>query len=372
MTRWAALVGLVAAVTCAAAGCARERGFKSCTPPDFASIDLDSAVTRYSRLSSLCLVDTDESGALVQHADALPYDLTTPLFSDYALKMRTVWMPAGGSAQYDATNVFALPVGSAITKTFAWAEDLRRPTENVHLIETRLLVHTRAGWIAFAYVWDDAGGEATIDIAGRITTFDFLTTDGETRTSRYLVPSSAQCGQCHEVDKVLTPIGPKARLLNRDQTYADGTVDNQLARWARLGKLSGAPATPADAPRLAAFDNPATGTVETRARAWLETNCMHCHQAGGQARTAGLFLAANETDPTRYGVCKLPIAAGPATGGRLYDIVPGKPDESIVVYRIESTNPSTMMPELGRSMVHAEGVALVRDWIAAMPATPCQ
>ena len=51
----------------------------------------------------------------------------------------------------------------------------------------------------------------------------------------------------------------------------------------------------------------------------------------------------------------------------MYDIVPGRPDESILAYRIASTHPGVMMPELGKRLVHDEGVALVREWIAAMP-----
>jgi hypothetical protein len=31
-----------------------------------------------------------------------------------------------------------------------------------------------------------------------------------------------------------------------------------------------------------------------------------------------------------------------------------------------STEPGVMMPELGRSLVHEEGLALVRDYIAKM------
>ena len=50
----------------------------------------------------------------------------------------------------------------------------------------------------------------------------------------------------------------------------------------------------------------------------------------------------------------------------LYDLLPGRPDESILVYRIASTEPQVMMPELGRRLVHTEGVALVRAWIAGM------
>jgi hypothetical protein len=45
--------------------------------------------------------------------------------------------------------------------------------------------------------------------------------------------------------------------------------------------------------------------------------------------------------------------------------VPGQPDDSILVYRMSSLDPGAMMPEVGRATVHAEGVALVRDWIKA-------
>jgi hypothetical protein len=54
-------------------------------------------------------------------------------------------------------------------------------------------------------------------------------------------------------------------------------------------------------------------------------------------------------------VGKAPVAAGKGSGGLLYDIVPGKPDESILQFRIESVHPGIMMPELGRSITHKEG-----------------
>ena len=43
-----------------------------------------------------------------------PYDLATPLFSDYALKLRTVWAPDGAAANYDARDAFDFPVGTLI------------------------------------------------------------------------------------------------------------------------------------------------------------------------------------------------------------------------------------------------------------------
>jgi hypothetical protein len=84
-----------------------------------------------------------------------------------------------------------------------------------------------------------------------------------------------------------------------------------------------------------------------------------------------MWLDATTRDLLRQGRCKLPIAAGQGTGNRPWDIVPGKPDDSILPYRMESDDPGVMMPELGRSVVHAEGVKLIRDWIAAMPAQDC-
>ena len=58
------------------------------------------------------------SGQVQALAGVTPYDLNTPLFSDYAVKYRTVWMPAGKSAAYDATNAFDFPVGTIFTKSF--------------------------------------------------------------------------------------------------------------------------------------------------------------------------------------------------------------------------------------------------------------
>jgi len=75
---------------------------------------------------------------------------------------------------------------------------------------------------------------------------------------------------------------------------------------------------------------------------------------------------AAQTDPMRLGLCKVPVSAGQGSGDLLFDVVQGKPEESILVHRMESTTPKIMMPELGRTMIHREGVALIRQWIAAM------
>ena len=63
---------------------------------------------------------------------------------------------------------------------------------------------------------------------------------------------------------------------------------------------------------------------------------------------------------------KRPVAAGRGSGDRAFDIVPGDPDASILMLRVESTEPGIMMPELGRHLPDPDAVALLRDWIASM------
>ena len=64
-------------------------------------------------------------------------------------------------------------------------------------------------------------------------------------------------------------------------------------------------------------------------------------------------------------------AAGPGTGGHDYDIVPGHPEESILVFRISSTDPEIKMPELPNKIVDKRGVELVSEWITGMTPEGC-
>jgi uncharacterized repeat protein (TIGR03806 family) len=300
-------------------------------------------------------------------AGMLPYDLNTPLFSDYSAKYRFVRLPPGTSAKYHDTEAFEFPIGTIIAKTFAFHHDLRDLSKGQRLIETRLLIRKPDGWIGLPYIWNDEQTEATLEGIGGTRDVRWIHTDGKERTLNYIIPSKNQCMSCHENQRVMQPIGPKARHLNRDFTYADST-ENQLARWTKAGILAGAPA-PTESPRFPVWNDPKTGTLEQRARAYLEINCAHCHNPKGPARTSALDLMAAQTEPRLWGLGKPPIAAGRASGGRLFDIVPGKPDQSIMVYRMESTDPGVMMPELPRRLVDDEGVALIREWITRMNET---
>jgi uncharacterized repeat protein (TIGR03806 family) len=331
-------------------------GASAAPPVDGARLLADTAAPRLADYGLFI----DRAGR-VPAAGVVRYTLNTPLFSDYAEKARYVWMPAGTRASYSARGVLEFPVGTAIVKNFAFPADFRAPGRDVRIIETRLLVRRADGWVPLSYVWNADQTEAVLKRAGVRVPIRFIDAGGAVVSLDYAVPNTNQCKQCHQQDGAVVPIGPTAANLNGG---LDGHGPSQLATWAASGRLAGLPAKP---PRLARWDD-AAAPLADRARAYLDVNCGHCHSRAGFASNSGLYLQADEPVPAHQGINKRPVAAGRGSGGREVSIAPGQPEASILLHRMESDEPGVMMPQFGRSMAHAEGVALVRAYIASLPA----
>ncbi len=331
-----------------------------------------------------------ENNQLVVDDAVTPYTLNSALFSDHASKLRTIWLPEGAdAADYDNDDVFSFPVGTVITKTFyyllpdgdpAASNGERRVTSSpdgssdidrmldlslVRLVETRVLAHRASGWVALPYVWDDEQTHATLSRTGDLQPMVFV--DGVEETPfPYVVPNVNQCAGCHATNHttgLIRPIGPKARHLNTDIDLGDG-ASSQLVQWSNLGLVTGLPEL-ADIPRSVVW-NDDTASVAERARAYLDINCAHCHNENGPADTSGLFLEPTTEVGPRLGVCKPPVAAGTGTGDRRVGISPGHPEDSIFVFRMTTTDPGAMMPELGRGLIHQDGVDIISEWIASL------
>lgn len=324
-------------------------------------------------------VFTTSGDRLALNDGVIPYELKTPLFSDYALKLRTVWMPDGTSATYDAKQEFEFPIGAIISKTFHyrkggdWAadnmqvavskQDATNPVpppldlNEYVLIETRLLVRYADGWVGFPYVWNAAQTDASLEIAGDVRQVQ-LVHRAETQTINYVVPDVNQCAGCHTPDHSagdLRPLGPKAWQLNRAYSWW-GDDASQVSHWSSRGLLAEAATVP-----------PAESTgLDQRAREYLDANCAHCHNPAGAADTSALHLNIDAPVDRKLGVCKTPVAVGRGSGDRTYDIYPGRPDDSIMIFRMQHNDPAIAMPELGRSAIHVEGVELISEWIASM------
>jgi hypothetical protein len=248
---------------------------------------------------------------LEPNAGVAVYDVATPLFSDYSTKYRTVWMPAGEQAGYRADGVFEFPVGTVLSKTFSFPQ--KDGTER--LIETRLLVRQRPGWIALVYVWNREQTEAVLETAPEPVPVRWVDEAGVERATTYEIPNVNQCTVCHERGE---PLGPTGRNV-------------RLEEWTSAGYLRGVPAVPV---KPVVWNDAATGSLDQRAGAYLEVNCFSCHREGRKSKP-------------------LDVANGRAE----------------MVRRMESLDLEKGMPNLGRTVVHAEGVALIRKWAKWAPAS---
>lgn len=289
-------------------------------------------------------------------ADVQPYTLNAALFSDKAEKRRFVYVPQGQPVSFaERDGLLQLPVGSALIKTFGYANMAGEFTP----VETRLLLHRASGWLALPYIWDADGQDARLKVTGgRLDIEAPVGPDGARQMFSYSVPNKNQCKGCHESGGAVTPIGPKLRNLDNG---ADND-SNQLIRWQQIGLL---PQTLPEHRVMPRFDG-GEAPIAARARAYLDINCAHCHNRAGPASNSGLYLTYQEANQTALGLYKRPVAAGRGSGGRAFAVHPGQPDASIMLYRMDSTDPGVAMPELGRSMIDDQGVALIRAWIASV------
>lgn len=296
----------------------------------------------------------------------IPYDLASPLFTDYASKSRFVYVPSGKTVAYNDSLVLNLPVGSCYIKNFYYPFDLRDVSKGRRIMETRLLVHRESGWENLDYIWKDDQSDAVLDVAGDVKQVSWIGKNGENHHIDYIIPNKNQCKGCHWYNNAIMPIGPKVANLNHEFAYSDGK-ENQLLKWKKAGVLTALPEL-TSVPKLCDY-NDHNASLDDRARAYLESNCAHCHNPHGPAYTSGLFLNYRNTNQESLGFCKTPVAAGRGTGGLLIDIVPGDPEHSILYFRMASLDAGIKMPELGRSLVHQEGLELIGEWIKSKSGT---
>lgn len=289
------------------------------------------------------------------------YDLSTPLFTDYAIKDRFIVLPHGTSMTYTANGPLEFPDSSIIIKNFAYTNEAHQKI----MIETRLLVKDPKSkkWTVMNYLWNKEQTDAIRHITGAKVPITLLDDEGNKHVTNYMVPNTNDCKRCHINNSVLTPIGPKARNLNFTQK---NQAINQLMKWASDGILTGLPEI-STVSQLPVWTDNKHYSLEKRARAYLDINCAHCHTKGGDAFNTGLFLDYEENNPNHLGIKKAPVSAGGGAGGLDFDIVPGNPSQSILLHRMNSVEPGTAMPELARTLIHQEGVALIKAWIEQLP-----
>ena len=329
----------------------------------------------------------------------VPFDVTSPLFTDYALKHRFVTLPDGGQIEYFNDSArWQSPPGTIYVKTFAYPPNDDDPNSDglEQLIETRLMVHVTAAddrfncsgedscWNVHVYVYNEDQTDAICEAGGTTKAVTFTDARGEQVTiDDYHVPNNGECRQCHRRPPRTRTLGPSTGMLNRGNDYQGKPVANQVDELYDLGWLAPEP-PPVDA--RTTYPNPSELTDECQtpacyheaARSFLNSNCSHCHAPDGEIQDQGLFLDWATMDPVSptlgefdsWGVCRTPTSAGNLTDQcktKPVDIWPGEPDKSLLLCRLESTTPGEMMPTIGRTVVDVPSVAIIRQWIIDLP-----
>lgn len=331
----------------------------------------DSGEAFYPNLSDYCFFRGKPAKQHKYTSEAVvPYGVRSKLYSDRSDKFRFMVLPEGETIEFDRREPWSFPDRTIIIKTFYYPHDARHPSEGRRLLETRLLFKTDGDWKPQVYKWNQQQTKATRHPIGEDMTVEWTDKQGTEVTTNYRVPNTTKCRSCHSKNQELELLGPRTRQLNRTFKYQSGR-QNQLEYLEKKGLFGRDIPEPTSLPKLPDPKNEKL-SIDKRAKAYLEGNCAHCHNPKGPASNSGLYLNFRQDNPKKRGVCKTPVAAGEATGGFQYDIKPGYPDESIMVYRVNSNEPGIQMPELPLRTVDQSGLDILKEWIRQMRPKGCQ
>jgi uncharacterized repeat protein (TIGR03806 family) len=283
-------------------------------------------------------------------ASVVPYDLSSPLFSDGSDKRRFIALPVGEVIAVAADGSLDFPVGTVLLKVFSYGVP----------VETRVMVRRDDGWEGHSYRWNEEATDAHLLDASEEVMVE-VELPGGRAVATHLFPDRQGCAICHGF-RPQTHLGPRIDQFARRVELSSGPVD-QLEAFAEVGLFGDAPL-----PDIPPMPNPLDETqpLDLRARAYLHSNCGHCHRPDGWvppdlSMDLRYDVALSETD-----ACDVPADYSLRPIDR---IEPGDPDGSLIYVRMR-TEGVDRMPPLGVSLIDDAGSGVVGEWIAAM--TGCE
>ncbi len=292
----------------------------------------------------------------------IPYEPQEQFWTDGAIKTRHIAIPGVQQATYTASAGWNFPNGTTIVKNYRLPLIDGSPASAVR-VETRLLVKNSGDWTGYSYRWNPEQTDAFLLTAAETREFTIQTSGGPINYT-WQFPSSSQCLQCHTVAANRT-VGLSTIQMNCDYLYpVSGVTDNQLRTLDHISffdaPLPGLPNTLPSMP-----DSKDTGyTLEQRAKSYLHANCSHCHMPGGP--TPSSMDLRYQTPVASMNVLGVPPSSGDFGIPDAALVKPGVPDESIIVYRMESLQQVARMPPLTSTRVDTVGAQLIRDWIGSL------
>lgn len=266
---------------------------------------------------------------------AFEYNLNTTLFTDYAHKQRIIALPEGTSMAYDGDGLPVFPDNTVIAKTFYYNLDERDLSLGRTIIETRILIKLNGEWETGDYKWNDNQTEAFLDGAGSTLPIAWIDAAGNSNSTTYKIPSNTDCFTCHANNDNIIPIGPKLRSMNFE---INGV--NQLEQFINNQQLTGINHS-ASVRVLPNWKDTAL-PIETRARAYMDINCAHCHIPGGTCADDSTLNLAFETGLEDSNILE---------------------QTTLIDYRVSFYLEGLSMPLIGTTMRHTEGLDLIQEYM---------
>jgi uncharacterized repeat protein (TIGR03806 family) len=284
----------------------------------------------------------------------IDYETNSPLWSDGAQKRRWIVLP--GSEKIDfSPSEWRFPIGTITIKHF----ELPSAGGGMKRLETRVMVNRPGGWVGYTYRWREDQSDADLLLTGADATIN--TVDPETGAAiqvNWRFPSQAQCMNCH-TQAAGRVLGLNTLQLNGDHTYErTGRSDNQLRALNHVGLFT------YDIGAASMFDAMPDPTdlkapIESRAKAYLDTNCSACHRPGGPTPVnMDLRYGTRLGEMNIVGVA----ATRPTTPGALR-VARGNHATSDLWTRAASPDNTIRMPTLGTTQVDKQAIKLLADWI---------
>ena len=297
------------------------------------------------------------SNATLPASGLIPYAPNAPFWSDGAAKQRWLALPDGSSiapqpSTSQSSGDWDFPNGTVLVKNFQL---------NNQLIETRLFMrHPDGVWAGYTYEWNSAQTDATRVVGGKAKVIG---------TQTWIYPSEAECMECHTAAAGRS-LGLETAQQNGDLAYPQtGRTANQITTLNTIN-LFNPPITTAPATLLAYPDPFGTaGTLAERARSYLNSNCSQCHRPGGPTPSA--MDLRYSTAIAQTGICNVAPSSGDlGIGASARIVAPGDTAHSVLLARVNRRG-AQQMPPIGTTVIDANGVALLQQWIVGMGAN-CQ
>ncbi|QDT48451.1 Soluble aldose sugar dehydrogenase YliI precursor [Symmachiella dynata] len=297
-------------------------------------------------------------------AGVLPYSVNAPAWVDGAHVQRFVGVPGEEQITYGGHRGWEFPNNTVAAQTLSLEMEAGNPASR-RPIETRLLTRQEGEWMAYTYMWNDAGDDA--DLVGRdgmdrkFQIRDAAEPKG-VRQQTWRYAARTECMGCHS-RAAKWVLGLNTLQMNRDYDFG-AVTDNQIRAWDHIGMFKESPKKSiGELPKLS---NPYDESAElnARARSYLHANCSHCHvsDGGGNAKMELEFTS----DEKKANIFNIPPNHGNFSINNGQLIAKGAPERSVILYRLSKLGQGRM-PVLGSAVVDEEALKLFREWVAELP-----